>query len=155
MEVQQGRSIRFAHVNLVAADWKRLAAFYEEVFHCQPAGPERHNHGPQIDALTGIPGTAVRGRHLRLPGHGSDGPTLEIFQFEQGPRRSRQRVDRPGFSHMAFQVDDVAATRQRVLDHGGRDYGSLETIVIPGAGTLTLVYLTDPEGNILELQHWE
>jgi hypothetical protein len=25
---------------------------------------------------------------------------------------------------------------------------------IPGAGRVTFVYLTDPEGNIIELQHW-
>jgi hypothetical protein len=25
---------------------------------------------------------------------------------------------------------------------------------IPNAGRVTFVYLTDPEGNIIELQHW-
>lgn len=154
MEVQQRPGIRYAHTNLVAADWQRLAAFYEAVFDCQPAGPERHNHGPQIEALTGIPGASVRGRHLRLPGHGHDGPTLEIFQFATGPKRARQRIDRPGFAHLAFQVDDIEATRTQILAQGGRDYGRQETIAIPNAGTLSLIYMTDPEGNILELQHW-
>jgi hypothetical protein len=24
----------------------------------------------------------------------------------------------------------------------------------PGAGTISVVYVTDPEGNMIELQHW-
>jgi catechol-2,3-dioxygenase len=28
------------------------------------------------------------------------------------------------------------------------------TIDIKGAGRLTLIYMTDPEGNIIELQKW-
>lgn len=154
MEVKQRPGTRFAHTNVVARDWKRLAAFYEEVFGCEPAGPERHNHGPQVEALTGIPGAAVRGRHLRLPGHGSDGPTLEIFQFEHPVNSSARRIDQPGFAHLAFQVEDVGAARSEVLARGGADYGELQVLEIPGAGTLTLVYVTDPEGNIIELQHW-
>jgi catechol-2,3-dioxygenase len=27
-------------------------------------------------------------------------------------------------------------------------------VPVAGAGTITFVYLTDPEGNILELQRW-
>ena len=28
---------RFGHVNLVARDWRALAAFYEDVFGCEPS----------------------------------------------------------------------------------------------------------------------
>ena len=154
MEVKQRAGIRYAHTNLVAKDWKRLASFYEEVFHCLPVGPERHNHGPKVEALTGIPGAAVRGRHLRLPGHSEDGPTLEIFQFEEATASSLPRINQPGFAHIAFQVDDVEGTRQAVVAHGGADYGKLQILEIAGAGTLTVIYVTDPEGNIIELQRW-
>ena len=44
--------------------------------------------------------------------------------------------------------------REEILKWGGRDYGKLATIDIPGAGRLTLIYMTDPEGNIVELQRW-
>jgi predicted enzyme related to lactoylglutathione lyase len=154
MEVKQLSGVRYAHTSIVARDWKRLAAFYAQVFQCQPAGPERHNHGPQVEALTGIPGASVRGQHLRLPGHGVDGPTLEIFQYEQPAEGPKPLINRPGLAHLAFQVDDVAATREEILARGGAGYGELQTIQIPGAGTLTLVYMTDPEGNIIELQRW-
>ena len=75
--------IRYAHTNLVANDWKHLQDFYVQVLGCEPAGSERHNQGPAFDALTGFVGGSVAGRHLRLPGHGERGPTIEIFQFSQ------------------------------------------------------------------------
>jgi hypothetical protein len=32
--------------------------------------------------------------------------------------------------------------------------GEIVSVEIPGAGRITFVYVTDPEGNIVELQHW-
>jgi len=148
--------IRYAHTNVIAREWKALARFYVEVFGCEPVGPERDHHGPDREALTNIPDAHWRGRHFRLPGHGDHGPTLEIFEFEQKLARGGEPViNRPGFTHLAFEVPDVAAKRQEILARGGREIGQVVTLDIPGAGQLMLVYLTDPEGNILELQHWQ
>ena len=48
----------------------------------------------------------------------------------------------------------MEAKRKEILAWGGKDVGQIVTIDIPGAGRLTLVYLADPEGNIVELQKW-
>ena len=40
----------------------------------------------------------------------------------------------------------------RVLQHGGRKLGEIATGTVEGVGDLTFVYVTDPEGNIVELQ---
>ena len=146
--------VRYAHTNLIARDWLAIVRFYIEVFGCRPVGAERDNHGPKIDALTSIPGARTRGRHLLLPGHGEHGPTLEVFTFEQQLEPLQAALNRPGFAHLAFEVEDVEQTRNTVLAHGGRDVGQLVTIDIAGAGRLTLVYMCDPEGNIVELQRW-
>ncbi len=153
-ETSGNSAIRYAHTNLVAEDWQRLMAFYVEVFACVPTGSERDYRGPHVENLTDIPGATLRGQHLRLPGHGEHGPTLEIFQFNQHAERPPTAANRPGFAHLAFEVPDVAATRAQVLARGGRDLGKLQTIDVPGAGKLTLIYLCDPEGNIIELQKW-
>ena len=63
-------------------------------------------------------------------------------------------LHRPGFQHLAFEVDDVDAEASEILARGGRDVGKLVTLDIAGAGKLTLIYMTDPEGNIIELQKW-
>jgi predicted enzyme related to lactoylglutathione lyase len=148
------RGIRYANTNLVAKDWRRLMDFYCEVFGCVAIGSERDNRGPNFDALTTLEGGSVRGRHLRLPGHGDAGPTLEIFQFDPTDPTPPPEVNRPGFTHLAFEVPDVESKRKEIAAWGGSDYGRLVTIDIPGAGKLTLIYMRDPEGNILELQKW-
>jgi catechol 2,3-dioxygenase-like lactoylglutathione lyase family enzyme len=146
--------IRYSHTNLIANDWKRLQDFYVQVFGCIPVSSERDHQGPKFDALGGIKNLNFRGRHLRLPGHGEHGPTLEIFQSNQNEPSPPTSLLRPGFAHIAFEVPDVAAKRGEVLAWGGRDVGQLVTLDIPGAGQLTLIYMTDPEGNIVELQRW-
>ena len=145
---------RYAHVNIIAKDWRRLCDFYEAVFDCEPWSTERDHHGPHIDDLTGMPGMRIQGRHLRVPGHGENGPTIEIFTFAENAPDFPKPLNRPGLAHLAFEVDDVDATRVQILELGGEDYGQLVTIDIAGAGKLTLVYMTDPEGNIVELQKW-
>lgn len=147
-------SVRYAHTNLVANDWRRLVDFYVRIFNCVPVSSERDHGGPQFDALTARPGIKARGQHLRLPGHGERGPTLEIFQFEPHEADLPRELTRPGLAHLAFEVPNVEAKRAQVLDAGGRDLGKLVTIDIPGAGRLTLIYMHDPEGNIVELQRW-
>lgn len=146
--------IRYAHVNIIATDWRRLAEFYIAVFDCVPVSSERDHHGPHTDALTGIPDVRVRGRHLRVPGHGENGPTIELFTYDQQLDAANPAINRPGFAHIAFEVDDFDAVREQVKEWGGRDYGEQITVDIPGAGKLTLIYMTDPEGNIIELQRW-
>lgn len=147
-------SIRYAHTNIIANDWKALADFYCDIFDCVPVSSERNHHGPHIDDLTAMPGERIRGRHLRLPGHGENGPTIEVFQYEHNLPAPNKRLNLPGFAHLAFEVPDVDLWREKVLARGGKDVGKVVTIDIAGAGKLTLVYLTDPEGNIIELQRW-
>lgn len=145
---------KFVHTNLVALNWQKLTRFYQKVFGCVPLPPERNHSGRWFEDCTGIPNAEIRGIHLRLPGYGNAGPTLEIFQYSPQEEQPSTAVNRPGFAHIAFAVDDVEAARDLVLSEGGSTLGQLVTTDIPGAGKITLVYLTDPEGNIIELQHW-
>lgn len=147
-------AVRYAHTNLVAHDWRVLARFYQEVFDCEPVSVERDHHGESFQALTALPNARAQGRHLLLPGHGPAGPTLEIFQFHPPSAGEPRALNRPGFAHIAFEVDDLEAKRAEVLTRGGRDLGELVSLEIPGAGRLQLIYLRDPEGNLLELQRW-
>ncbi len=142
-------TIRFAHVNVIARDWRRLVDFYQDVFGCTPVPPERDQRGEWLDAVTGVPGTHIRGLHLRLPGGSA---TLEIYSYEDGEPRPKIRPNTPGFSHIAFVVDDVDEAARSVLAHGGSAVGRVGQITIEGVGRLRLQYLADPEGNIIEVQ---
>jgi len=145
----------FAHVNIVARDWRALVDFYVEALGCEPAPPERDYSGEFIERLTGLPGARVRGVHLRTPGRGLTGPTIEVFTYEQGEPQSVPPANRQGFAHIAFLVEDVPAALERLLAAGGSTVGELVETEIPGAGRITAVYARDPEGNIVELQHWD
>jgi predicted enzyme related to lactoylglutathione lyase len=144
---------RYVHTNLIAQDWQALARFYGEVFGCTPVPPQRDLSGPEMDAGTGIPGVRLRGMHLRLPGYGDAGPTLEIFSYDPPAARPPAAVNRPGYGHVAFSVDDVAAAREAVLAWGGEPIGEIVNVRV-GGGTVTWCYVTDPEGNAIELQRW-
>ncbi|KAA9338342.1 VOC family protein [Hymenobacter busanensis] len=145
---------RYAHTNLIAENWQELAAFYETVFGCQPVPPVRDFRGPQLEAGTGVPGAALRGAHLRLPGHGEQGPTLEIFEYNPLENRARTAPNRPGFGHIAFEVPDVEAARAVVLAEGGHALGEVVTLQTATGARVTWAYVTDPECNIIELQQW-
>jgi|GEM_PF-108924 len=145
---------RYVHTNLVARDWKRLTQFYVQVFGCTFVPPERDLSGEWLDEAVSIPDVHIRGMHLRLPGCGDAGPTLEIFQYSPGLSHAAPAANRPGFGHIAFAVDDVEAAREAVLAAGGDDLGKVIHREIPGAGHITFVYMIDPEGNVLELQKW-
>ena len=144
----------YAHTNLIAADWRSLADFYVRVFGCEPVPPERDLAGDGVAAGTGIPAAHIRGMHVRLPGHGPHGPTLEIFQYDEMPERAATPIHRPGFGHICFRVPDVEAARALVLERGGRAIGDVVSTEIDGTGTITWCYVTDPEGNAVELQRW-
>ena len=147
--------MKYVHTNIVAKDWKRLAAFYQDALGCVPVPPERDLKGEWIDALTGLTNAHLVGVHLRLPGWGDDGPTLEIFQYNFGPsERPPVATNNPGFNHIAFQVEDVQAAASQFVAHGGVPVGELVTRTYPGGRVLTVQYLADPEGNIVELQCW-
>jgi glyoxylase I family protein len=145
---------RYVHTNLVARDWRNLAAFYQSTFGCVPVPPERDYSGPIFEAGTGVKGARLTGMHLRLPGATSDGPTLEIFNYSQLAEGPMPAVNRPGFGHIAFAVDSVDEARAQVLAAGGKPVGDVVTLTTATGTRVTWCYVTDPEGNIVELQHW-
>jgi len=147
-------SVTFTHVNICAADWRRLSRFYQDVFGCVPVPPQRDLAGPWLEAATGVPNARLQGEHLRLPGAGADGPTLEIFAYDHMLDKPDAAANRLGLGHIAFEAPDVSALLERVLANGGRAIGSVASVPVPGKGVVTFVYAADPEGNILELQSW-
>lgn len=146
--------IKFAHTNIIARDWKKLSQFYQDVFSCETVYPERDLKGDWIDQVTTLKNTHIRGVHLRLPGHGNSGPTLEIFQYNK-INNAKKTINTSGFSHIAFLVDDLEDILQKLLQNGGSQLGKIVEKEIPNTGTITFVYTKDPEGNIVEIQNWK
>lgn len=147
--------IRFAHVNLVARDWRKLSRFYIDVFGCKPKPPERDLSGEWLDRATSLKETHIRGVHLYLPGFDSNIPTIEIFEYSDPEGNQSKSPNKEGFGHIAFTVDDVEGCIERIVQNGGRLAGEIVDADIPGAGKIHFAYARDPEGNIIEIQKWE
>jgi predicted enzyme related to lactoylglutathione lyase len=145
---------KYVHTNLIARDWKRLVQFYSDVFGCEPKGPERNLSGSWLDQVTSLRNAHLEGVHLRLPGYGDDGPTLEIFSYNRLIENQLPPANQCGFAHIAFAVDDVDEALQAVTAAGGNAVGDIATTEVNGVGVLHVVYARDPEGNIVELQKW-
>ena len=79
--------------------------------------------GPDLERGTGIAGAELRGAHLRLPGHGTEGPTLEIFNYNILEDKPAVAINRPGFGHIAFVVDDVRLRARQYLLQAGSKWG--------------------------------
>jgi len=147
--------IKYVHTNIVAKDWKKLVHFYTEVLDCLPVPPERNLNGEWIENATGITNVRIEGIHLKLPGYGSNGPTLEIFQYNKTDEENRLKINSWGFAHLAFAVDNVELKVKEITHYGGNPVGELVIREIEDVGKLTFQYVTDPEGNILEIQKWD
>lgn len=143
---------KYVHTNLIARDWNKLVQFYCDVFGCKAKGPERDLSAAWLDRVNAVPNARLRGVHLLLPGYDDDGPTLEIFSYDQLIERGLPRANECGFGHIAFAVDDVDEALREVVAAGGGAVGEVATAEVKGVGLIRLVYARDPEGNIVELQ---
>ena len=146
--------MRFAHTNIAARDWKLLSDFYIKVFHCNIKPPKRKLAGEWLNKATGMKNVKLTGVHLILPGHGECGPTLEIFTYEDTRECSPIMANYTGFTHIAFEVDDIDMTLSTALNNGAELLGTVSEKIIENIGTLKFVYFRDPEGNIIEIQSW-
>jgi len=146
--------MRYVHTNIISKDWKTLAGFYIQVFECKLMLPQRRLSGDWLSKGTAVKNAALKGAHLRLPGYGKKGPTLEIFEYSQMEDQSNPLSNRKGFGHIAFEVDNVEEVLAKAIKFGGKVYGEVVTKDIEGIGALTFVYVRDPEGNIIEIQNW-
>ena len=98
---EENMDIRYVHTNLVAKDWRKLADFYIKDLGCKEKKPERNLSGKWLDEATSLKNTHLRGIHLYLPGYKKNGPTLEIFQYQQNNKIKYKKANNEGFSPIA------------------------------------------------------
>ena len=146
--------MRFAHTNIVSTDWKKLVEFYVNVFGCKIVPPIRNQSGDFLDKGTGLKNAKLQGAHLALPGYEKNFPTLEIYQYENIENQEKIAPNKRGVGHIAFEVGSVKEILGKILMNGGEKCGEITEKEIKGAGTITFIYVRDPEGNLIELQNW-
>jgi catechol 2,3-dioxygenase-like lactoylglutathione lyase family enzyme len=138
----------YEHTSFTVRDIDRTVAFWSEVmgFRVDDVSPRTQ---PWLGQVVGAPGATCRIAHLA--GHGLH---LELIEYDDrwvgesvfGP------ATRPGASHVAFTVDNIAAFSEQIQAGGGTMLGEIVRCGSDGmsAGCLA-VYMKDPEGIIVEL----
>lgn len=133
---------------MVAADIDTLASFYQEAIGCRLLAPIAEFANDALSKGIGAPGAKVRIGWLSFPG-GSDGaPILELYQlldWESGWAYA------PGQGHLAFEVEDVGSTLEKVIASGGSRLGELVEWEAPSGNVARFIFARDPEGNVVDL----
>jgi glyoxylase I family protein len=135
----------FHHVALRVSDSERATRFYVEAFNGVVRTSPGLREGPFAETVMGgTPGARFRVNHVDLPAG-----TVELFEFlapvhPTGGFRPAEAAQ----LHFALQVDDIAAALERVEAAGGKRYWP-KVVSIGGGGHA--VYVTDPDGNVIEL----
>jgi len=134
---------RFSHVGLCVSDLERSLRFYREVlgFEEDSERPALSFRGEPAATLLGLSELELRAVYLVR-----DGFCLELLGFpvpgtlgEPHPRE----MNRLGFTHLSFEVDDLDAVASRVTEGGGT---VLDASRIPVA-----LFCADPDGARIEL----
>lgn len=141
--------MNLTHINIVARDAKKLAQFYKAIFKCDYAREPRVLTGPKVSRGNGLPNSELLSIWLKFPG--CDTPFLELHEHKVSHPRAFPKVNEPGFGHLSFQVADIRKVTSEIIDAGGEPLGEITDFGGPDE-PLLIVYIRDPEGNILELE---
>ncbi|MBH53624.1 MAG: hypothetical protein CMI18_04675 [Opitutaceae bacterium] len=92
---------------------------------------------------------------MELSGYEKPAPTLEIFENNNANDRGPNSINQPGFAHIAVSEDSAEDAKDKVIEHGDSAMGDLVSLTLQDHRTVTLNYMRDTEGNIIELQKWK
>jgi catechol 2,3-dioxygenase-like lactoylglutathione lyase family enzyme len=125
------------HVGLSVADLPTMIEWYRDAL------------GFELEVQFEIPGGEISGAMLRRP----EGTGLELLHhLSSAPQQlgdPHRAMLVQGYGHWALAVTDVPATHAELLAAGAREVWSPRPAPSPARGSMS--YLTDPEGNLLEL----
>ncbi|MCK9987863.1 MAG: glyoxylase I family protein [Azoarcus sp.] len=135
------------HVAISTPDLRPMCDFYCGLLGFEEISRTAWQPGEaKIDRVMALTATAATAVMLQR------GPTcIELFQFAfpaQAPKGGGDRpVNRYGITHLCFDVADVDAAYQRMVDAGVRFHCPPQDF-----GSVRATYGRDPDGNVFELQ---
>lgn len=138
------------HTAIIVKDLDRSIYFYHDVLGLPLSQePSGWMEGESLAKGVGVPGARLRNALLRV---GSDA-TLELLEYANRPAGNDTPIQQNylGAMHIAFRVDDIAATKRELESHGVEfmaEVGAFDKGALAG---WRWVYFRDPDGISLEL----
>jgi catechol 2,3-dioxygenase-like lactoylglutathione lyase family enzyme len=129
------------HVGITVSNLERAVEFYEDVFGL-PVLSRFSVSGDGFATAVDVPDATGRFAHLD-----ADGVRLELVEYDtDGEDAHADSLDRPGATHLGFEVDDVDDF-YRALSEGVTTVSAPQTTE---SGS-TVCFVEDPEGNLIEV----
>ena len=139
---------RLHHTGITVADLERSIAFYRDLLGLALLGRGEED-GPELSELLGLEGVKLRWAELEL-GAGQRLELLEYLSPQDEPLEPRP--PRPGATHLALAVDELAPLQRRLADAGL--LVSADVVVLTEEGEwngVHTLYARDPDGAFVEL----
>jgi catechol 2,3-dioxygenase-like lactoylglutathione lyase family enzyme len=140
---------RLSHRGICVRDFAESLRFYRDGLGFAEAEHFAMDD-PALSTVMELPGAAIRAQMIR----NSQGIALELLQFihpdASGPRERRPN-NQYGLTHLAFYVDNIDDTADRVRAAGGKVHA--HTRATYPEGNTTMMYCSDPDGARIELMH--
>jgi len=135
------------HVAFATHDLDRLSRFYADLTGGAAEFSPPLSNNPNYDRITGLKDVNMRAAWVR-----GLNISLEFWQYLNPPtaRRSTPRsLADTGFSHLAFEVDDVASAHRHALALGAVD-------LVEGGPRFggEAMWIRDPDGNAVAFVRW-
>jgi len=146
--------IELRHAGIYVMDLEKMEAFYEAVLKMKPIFQGTVQKDELIDDLLGVKDAGVKIAKL-ITESGQEKKTGDMLELVQVliPEKTEGNLpsDRPvygiGMNHIAFGVDDLEDCVRLAKENGGK----LQTAVHQMENGRKCAFLTDPEGNWIEL----
>lgn len=143
------------HIGVSVPDLDKAREFYLGILGAvEEVGPLKWADNPFIDKVVGLEGSAARQFFCRL-----GNVQIEVFEYtapKQAPLDPTRGVNEYGYTHMALQVEDIAAVHERIVVAGLPVHTppELSTITVDEAGVkhgYSGTYCRDFFGNVFEI----
>lgn len=135
--------LRAHHTAVCVEDFDSAKQFYIDFLGCELEGEMDHRNETALGEVVGLPGADIRWAMLR---HGDY--RLELFKYyrPEGDTGERRQCD-VGYSHVAFQVDNVDAVYEQAIAAGHEALSAPRDL---RGGRTRVFYLKAPEGVVTE-----
>lgn len=135
------------HTAICVNDFDRAKRFYIDFLGFELEGEMDQRGEAALGEVVGLPGAVVRWAMLR---HGDY--RLELFKYYSpaGDAQPRRQCDF-GYNHMAFEVVDVDAVYEQVVQAG---YRCVSPPKVMRNGNTKVFYVAEPEGAVTEFMQF-
>jgi catechol 2,3-dioxygenase-like lactoylglutathione lyase family enzyme len=136
--------MKFNHVGISVTDIERSISFYHDMLGMEQLCDVFPFGGEQFETIMDIPG--VTGRMCMI---GKGTLNLELFEFTNSKAKDPEHpVSDRGYSHFGVEVDDIAATYDKLRAANVRIHSPVITFM---GGGMKAAYCRDPDGNVFEI----